>query len=202
MLVIQIEPRHDIDENNNVITTPGATLQLEHSLISLQKWESIWHEPWLDQKHEKTREQTISYIKCMTINKNVADEVYEGITDYQIMQVNAYINNPMTASTIDEKLGQNQMKKLEHKTTHDSFVSAELIYYWMIAFHIPFDCRKWHLNQLLTLIRVCAAKKEEENAELERETKGTNKVNTNWRATAQAFKAENARRRALWHTKG
>ena len=201
MIVVVIEPSEEIDDNNNIVKIPGATLQLEHSLISLQKWEAIWQQPWLDNKNQKTREQTISYIKCMTINKNVSDEVYNKIPDYEINRVNAYINNPMTASKIDENLGQSNLKQLQHKNTHDSFISAELIYYWMIAFHIPFECRKWHLNQLLTLIRVCAAKKEEENAELEHETKG-NKVNTNWRATAQSFKAENARRRALWHTKG
>lgn len=201
MIIVVIEPSEEIDDNNNIVKIPGATLQLEHSLISLQKWEAIWQQPWLDNKNQKTREQTISYIKCMTINKNVSDEVYNKIPDYEINRVNAYINNPMTASKIDENLGQSNLKQLQHKNTHDSFISAELIYYWMIAFHIPFECRKWHLNQLLTLIRVCAAKKEEENAELERETKG-NKVNTNWRATAQSFKAENARRRALWHTKG
>ena len=201
MIIVVIEPSEEIDDNNNIVKIPGATLQLEHSLISLQKWEAIWQQPWLDNKNQKTREQTISYIKCMTINKNVSDEVYNKIPDYEINRVNAYINNPMTASKIDENLGQSNLKQLQHKNTHDSFISAELIYYWMIAFHIPFECRKWHLNQLLTLIRVCAAKKEEENAELERETK-CNKVNTNWRATAQSFKAENARRRALWHTKG
>ena len=201
MITVVIEPSEEIDDNNNIVKIPGAMLQLEHSLISLQKWEAIWQQPWLDNKNQKTREQTISYIKCMTINKNVSDEVYNKIPDYEINRVNAYINNPMTASKIDENLGQSNLKQLQHKNTHDSFISAELIYYWMIAFHIPFECRKWHLNQLLTLIRVCAAKKEEENAELERETKG-NKVNTNWRATAQSFKAENARRRALWHTKG
>lgn len=201
MITVVIEPSEEIDDNNNIVKIPGATLQLEHSLISLQKWEAIWQQPWLDNTNQKTREQTISYIKCMTINKNVSDEVYNKIPDYEINRVNAYINNPMTASKIDENLGQSNLKQLQHKNTHDSFISAELIYYWMIAFHIPFECRKWHLNQLLTLIRVCAAKKEEENAELERETKG-NKVNTNWRATAQSFKAENARRRALWHTKG
>lgn len=201
MITVVIEPSEEIDDNNNIVKIPGATLQLEHSLISLQKWEAIWQQPWLDNKNQKTREQTISYIKCMTINKNVSDEVYNKIPDYEINRVNAYINNPMTASKIDENLGQSNLKQLQHKNTHDSFISAELIYYWMIAFHIPFECRKWHLNQLQTLIRVCAAKKEEENAELERETKG-NKVNTNWRATAQSFKAENARRRALWHTKG
>lgn len=201
MIKVVIESSEEIDDNNNIVKIPGATLQLEHSLISLQKWEAIWQQPWLDNKNQKTHEQTISYIKCMTINKNVSDEVYNKIPDYEINRVNAYINNPMTASKIDENLGQSNLKQLQHKNTHDSFISAELIYYWMIAFHIPFECRKWHLNQLLTLIRVCAAKKEEENAELERETKG-NKVNTNWRATAQSFKAENARRRALWHTKG
>lgn len=201
MLTIVIPASQSIDDNNNVISYPGATLQLEHSLISLQKWEAIWQIPWIDDKNDKTREQTISYIKCMTINKNVPDDIYDRIPDYEIVKVNAYVNNSMTASTIDESQGQSELKKLKHKNTNDSFISAELIYYWMIAFHIPFECRKWHLNQLLTLIKVCAAKKEEENAEIDKQTKG-NKVSINWRATANKYKDENARRKALWHTKG
>lgn len=202
MLVLHIDPVEDVDDNGKITKLPGATLQLEHSLISLQKWEAIWQEPWINDKKGKTIEQTISYIKCMTINKNIPDYIYDEISNDQINQVNAYVNNPMTASKIDESQGQSKRKKLQQKETHDSFVSAELIYYWMIAFHIPFECRKWHLNQLLTLIRVCSAKKEEEEAEMEAATKGKNKVNTNWRATARSFKEENARRRALWHTKG
>lgn len=201
MLTIVIPDSNDIDEDNNVIVKKGATLSLEHSLISLQKWEAIWQEPWINDKSQKTREQTLSYIKCMTINKNVPDDIYDRIPNEEILKVNDYVNNPMTASKIEESTGARYMKQLQRKKTNESFISAELIYYWMIAFHIPFECRKWHLNQLLMLIRVCAAKKEEENAEIEKSTKG-NKVNTNWRTTAQAFKAENAKRKALWHTKG
>lgn len=198
--IIDIPESKDIDEDNNITTHPGATLQLEHSLISLQKWESIWHKPWIDDKNPKTLEETRSYIKCMTINKGVPDEVYSRITNSQIDEVNVYINNPMTASKVDDdQLGQSS--KVNQRNMAESYISAELIYYWMIRFHIPYDCRKWHLNQLLTLIKVCSAKKEEENAEIERQTK-SNKVNTNWRATANKFKAENERRRKLWHTKG
>jgi hypothetical protein len=122
-------------------------LQLEHSLVSLSKWESKWRKPFLS-KEEKTVEETIDYIKCMTITQNVDDNIYNYITNDMILQVRNYIEADMTATTfVNDK-----------KVTNREIITAEIIYYWMIALNIPFECQKWHLNRLLTLINVCNIK--------------------------------------------
>ena len=123
-------------------------LQLEHSLVSLSKWESKWEKPFLS-KEGKTTEETIDYIRCMTITPNVDAEVYNRLTDSIISQVDNYIDAPMTATWFSEN-------KNSASTTEQ--ITSELIYYWMIALNIPFECQEWHLNRLITLIRVCNIK--------------------------------------------
>ena len=123
-------------------------LQLEHSLVSLSKWESKWHKPFYSKK-KLSDEEMLDYIKCMTLTKNVNPDVYNHLTIENVKEVAYYIDNPMTATTfsIDVK------GSINHET-----ITAELIYYWMIALNIPFECQKWHLNRLITLIRVCEIK--------------------------------------------
>ena len=136
------------ERKQEFITTKEQTLQLEHSLVSLSKWESKWCKPFLT-KQEKTFEETLDYIKCMTLTQNVDPEVYNYITNGNINEINEYIEAPMTATYFsDEKTSK----------TNREQVTAELIYYWMIALNIPFECQKWHLNRLLTLIKVCSIK--------------------------------------------
>lgn len=145
MLRITIPPIEVWDgENERFINFKGQTLQLEHSLVSLSKWESKWHKPFIS-KTDKTYEETVDYIRCMTLTQNVDPNAYGFLTEENIMQVNAYIDDPMTATTFYEETKKNSNK----------VVTAEVIYHWMIAFRIPFECQKWHLNKLLTLIRVC-----------------------------------------------
>lgn len=130
---------------NEFVYSKETTLHLEHSLLSLSKWESKWCVPFLS-KEDKTYEQTLDYIKYMTVNK-VDPMTYNFLTVDHIEQVNRYIELPMTASKFyDQKKGSANNKP----------VTAELIYYWMLSFHIPFECEKWHLNRLLALIRVCS----------------------------------------------
>lgn len=124
------------------------TLQLEHSLVSLRKWESKWCKAFLS-KQEKTYEETLDYIRCMTLTQNVDPEVYTRLTRENIEAINAYIEAPMTATYFSE---QGRGRTSSEQTT------AELIYYWMISLNIPVEFQKWHLNSLLALIKVCNIK--------------------------------------------
>lgn len=150
MLKITIPSSELWDEQKcEFVYTKPTTLSLEHSLVSLSKWEAKWHKVYLTKK-EKTWEETIDYIRCMTLTQNVNPDVYNNLTNDNIRAINAYIENPMTASSVREDnryVGQNREQ-----------VTSELIYYWMIALGIPFECQKWHLNRLLMLIRICNAK--------------------------------------------
>lgn len=130
------------------IYSKEQTLQLEHSLISLSKWESKWCKPYLDKK-EKTYEEIMDYIRCMTLTPNVKPEVYKCLTEDNMKDIENYINAPMTATYISED---------KHGRGNREIVTSELIYYWMISLQIPIEFQKWHLNRLITLIRVCNIK--------------------------------------------
>ena len=136
------------EETNEFIQCKEVTLQLEHSLVSLSKWESKWKKAFL-KKDDKTIEETLDYIKCMTITQNVKDETYNRLTRQNIQDINNYIEDPMTATTFND---------VNHSTPSRETTTSELIYYWMIALNIPMECQRWHLNRLLTLIRVCNIK--------------------------------------------
>ena len=148
MLKITVPEMEFYDEvNNEFIMFNEQVLQLEHSLVSISKWESKWHIPFLDGK-DKTLEQIIDYVRCMTITQNVKPEVYNRLTEDNLKAINDYIENPMTATTFSDS---NQRPSRE-------IITSEIIYYWMVSFNIPFECQKWHLNKLLTLIKVCNIK--------------------------------------------
>lgn len=149
MLTIIIPSVEMWDETKNeFVYTKPCSISLEHSLVSVSKWESKWNQPFLTKK-EKTNAQLIDYIKCMTITQNVSDDVYDRIPKEVLRQINTYIGLPMTATTFSDN------KSTEGR---NEIVTSELIYYWMISLNIPFECQKWHLNRLLTLIRVCNIK--------------------------------------------
>ena len=135
------------DRTQEFIKIPEYKLQMEHSLVSLSKWESKWGKPFLS-KEPKTAAETIDYIKCMTITQNVNPKVYNSLTTENIEQINKYIDEPMTATTFHEV----------NNTRSREIITSELIYYWMFSLNIPMECQKWHLNRLLTLIRVCNIK--------------------------------------------
>lgn len=125
-------------------------LQLEHSLLSISKWESKWHIPFLG-KDLKTDEAMVDYVRCMTIaSKDVDPVVYYAIPADVTKQINGYIENPMTATTFSDR---------QNNKFNREIITAEIIYYWMVSLEIPFDpCEKWHLNRLLALVRVCNIK--------------------------------------------
>ena len=150
MLTITIPASEFFDERTNeFISYKEQTLQLEHSLVSLSKWESKWCKPFLTDT-DKTTEETIDYIKCMTITQNVNPTVYNFLSKDNIDAITKYIDAPMTATTFPYEEKRN--------SRNGETTTSELIYYWMVSFNIPMECQKWHLNRLLTLIRVCNVK--------------------------------------------
>jgi len=148
LITIPLKSEEWDEEKEEFISAPGITLQLEHSLVSLAKWESKWCKAFLTNNH-KTQEETLDYIRCMTLTPNVDPIVYEFLTADNIKAVDAYIGAPMSATYFNED---------KRAKPNREVITAELIYYWMIALQIPFECQNWHLNRLLTLIKVCNIK--------------------------------------------
>ena len=147
-IVVPISPEGWDEKNGQFVEPKVQVLRLEHSLVSLSKWESKWCKPFFS-KEEKTYEETVDYIKFMTLTQNVNPEVYEHLTVDNFNKINKYIEAPMTATTFSTDRAERVSREI---------ITSELIYYWMIALNIPFECQKWHINRLLTLIRVCNIK--------------------------------------------
>jgi len=135
------------EQTGEFVYNEEQKLRLEHSLESVSKWESKWNKPFLSSS-DKSVDEILDYIRCMTITKDVADDVYERLTDRNIRSINSYIDAPMTATTFNEV----------NNRPNREIITSEIIYYWMITFNIPFECQQWHLNRLLALIKVCNIK--------------------------------------------
>lgn len=163
-ITIPISPEEWDEEKEEFVEPKYKVLQLEHSLVSISKWESKWNKPFLS-KDEKSYEETIDYIKCMTLTQNVDPEVYGHLTDDIIAQVNEYIAAPMTATSFSEE---------KNGSTNREVITSELIYYWMIALNVPPEYQKWHLNRLLTLIKVCNIKNQPPKKRSKRELMSRN----------------------------
>lgn len=165
MLTLTIPATELWDENKQeFVYTKEQTLHFEHSLVSLSKWESKWNKAFLSSK-EKTDEEILDYIKCMTLTPNVPSDTYDYLSRDNIAQIYEYIEAPMTATVFsDDKTSK----------TSREIVTAELIYYWMIALNIPFECQRWHLNRLLTLIKVCNIKNQPPKKRSKREIMSRN----------------------------
>lgn len=136
------------ESTQEFINVKTQTLQLEHSLVSISKWESNWCKPFIS-NNEMSYEETIDYIKCMTLTPNVDPNIYNCLTDKNLMDVKKYISAPMTATTFSNEKNKGHSRDI---------ITSEVIYYQMIALNIPFECQKWHLNRLLTLIKICNIK--------------------------------------------
>lgn len=169
------------EETNEFVDVESVVLQLEHSLVSLSKWESKHEKPFLGYD-KKTSEQTLDYIKMMVLTENVPETVFNHLSEDNIKQINAYIASKQTATWFSEAKKDDPAKQQE-------IITAEIIYYWMVALGIDFEAQYWHLNRLLTLVRVCNIK----NAPKEKMTKAD-------RLAQQ--RALNEQRRAQYHTKG
>lgn len=135
------------ESKNEFLYTKAQKLTLEHSLVAISKWEAKWQKPFLD--GEKSYEEIIDYIRCMTITQNVDPIVYNYLSDEIIQQIIDYIDSPMTATTLPKEKTQSGRRER---------VTSELIYYWMFSWSIPMECQKWHLNRLITLIRIFSIK--------------------------------------------
>lgn len=145
MLELVINQPETYDEEQNLFIEPKThILKLEHSLVSLAKWESKWCKPFLTKK-KKTVNEWIDYVRCMTTTQNVDPSAYKYLTKDHFRQISTYMNAPMTATTVPK----------DNSSPNREVVTAEVIYYWMITFNIPTEYQKWHLNRLLTLINVC-----------------------------------------------
>lgn len=178
MLEITVKASEYFDDRTQTfINIPEQTLQLEHSLYTISKWESKWHKAFLGKK-EKTPEESIDYIKCMTLTENVNPMVYIGLSQENNQQIIDYINAKVSATYLPDR---------KEEKSGDT-VTSELIYYWMVSLQIPFECQYWHLNRLLTLIQVCNIKN--------KPAKKGKKPNLAHRS------ALNAQRRAKAHSKG
>lgn len=183
MLKIVVKGDETFDEETETFipTMKPYTLMLEHSLLSIKKWEGIYHKPFLSTN--KDLDMIKSYAKCMTINPNVPDEVYEYLSPENITDISAYIEDKQTATWFSDKQPVHKNGKMNGET-----ITAEIVYYWMIQMNIPVEFQKWHLNSLLTLIRVIS---------LKNDPKGNSQ-----KMTAADRRALNAARKAKYHTRG
>lgn len=155
MLEIIVPEYHGYDESRGVFidVNTSTKLKLEHSLVSLSKWEAKWKKPYLDGK-AKSDDEILSYIKCMTINTQVDDDIYYALSNENKIDIATYINDPMTATTFYDPDGETG------GTNKKEILTTELIYYMMMVWNIPMECEKWHLNRLLTLLRIFKVKNE------------------------------------------
>lgn len=179
-LTVQLSPEGWDESKEEFVDAKTQVLQLEHSLISLSKWESKYCKPFLSTA-DKTDEEILDYIQYMTLTEGVDPDVYAYLSRENFKQIDAYINAPMTATTFSDN-GKNNKRSRE-------VITAELIYYWMIALNINWECQYWHLNRLLTLVRVCNIK----NAPPQKRSK---------RDITSSYAALNAARRKQFNSKG
>ena len=176
-IVIPKQERYKPD-TREFIDFPETEIQLEHSLISISKWEAKWHKPFLSDE-PKTQEETIDYIKCMALTQKVPELAYQMLTPENFKAVNEYLENPMTATWFSKKKSGGPGSK--------KVITSELIYYWMISYQVPFECQKWHLNRLLTLIHVCSVKNASPKKQSRNDTlKDYRSINAQRRAEAKA----------------
>lgn len=148
MLIVKVVLSEDFNEITKEFS-PSNTfdLEMEHSLASLSKWESKFEKPFLSSV-TKTPEEILWYISAMVLNPKVPEEVFEKLSEQNLLEVNDYINAKMSATWFNDT----------GKETSAEVITSEVIYYWMIALNIPFECQYWHLNRLITLVRVCSEK--------------------------------------------
>lgn len=171
---------YDSEKNEFVTVDKDISFVLEHSLISIQKWEQKWHIPFLNNSRPKTAEQMRDYVCCMSVSREIDPRYVPMIPASEMKRVEAYIADPMTATTIKRRPGKKGPNEIK---------TAEVLYSDMIMLGIPFECRKWHLNSLVMLIRVCSEKQAPPQK-------------MNRKETGNYYSELNKARKKAWHTKG
>lgn len=186
MLKIHLDSRELFDDTEQkFIKIPEIDLEFEHSLVSIAEWESKWKRPFLQDGENKTIEETLDYIRCMCLNKNISSEILSYLGSENIKKLKSYIDDEMTAAKPVNKSNNNALGQPKKER-----ITAEVIYYWMTALQIPFECQYWHISRLLALIRVCNEKSQPKKKE---------------KPTANALQSQaeiNRLRREMWHTTG
>ncbi len=181
MLELEIKDLEIYDDETGFQKFKGGKLLLEHSLLAVSKWESKYHIPFLEHIGKNlTVEESLYYVQCMTINKNVDPSIYKAITPEDMQKILDYISDPYSATVINTR-NKNRVNKEP--------VTSEMIYYWMVASTIPFECEKWHLSRLMKLIEIYGIKNSEP------EKKSTSQI-------LREQDAINTKRRAAMHSKG
>lgn len=150
MLQITIPETEMFDDARQefIYVNKPVVLTLEHSLVSISKWESKWKKPYISDA-EKSIEEVIDYVRCMTITQNVDPNVYYALTAQNLRDIEEYIQDPHTATTI---------RDISPVRKNGEGITSELVYYWMCSYQIPFEAQKWHFNRLMTLIRIAGIK--------------------------------------------
>jgi hypothetical protein len=180
MLRLIVEGTEYFNEETETFETVGdVELELEHSLISLSKWESKYQKPFLT-SNSKTPDEIMSYIEAMIISKKCSGGILTRLTQTNLNQINAYIESKESATTFGS---------MPERKGRGEIITSELIYYWMVAFNIPFECETWHLNRLFALIRICNIKNSKPK-----------KMSRNEMAARNC--ELNAQRKALYNTSG
>lgn len=145
MLEIRVTLEEGFDEESSkFVAASSFTVRLEHSLSSVSKWESVWEEPFLGKK-EKTQKQTVSYIEMMILQDKLPPGVFQKLIAHHLEEIMNYVSADMTATKLHVDPNSSQSRET---------ITSELIYYWMISMNIPVQFEHWHLNRLITLIRV------------------------------------------------
>lgn len=169
------------EKSEEFVYSEDVVLELEHSLVSLSKWESKFRKPFLGIE-EKTDEEVIGYIEAMTLSGNFTQDIAQRLTTDQVTSINEYIASPESATTFSEAATRGGRGRSE-------VITSELIYYWMTVYNVPFECENWHLNRLFALLRICNIKNSKEK-----------KMSRN--AAAAQQRSLNAQRRAQLGTSG
>lgn len=179
MLQITVKGRELWDEASGVFDSfDDITLNLEHSLVSVSKWEARWHKPFFSNiKH--TEAETQDYVKCMCVDCDVSDSVIQSLSNDDYHKIDSYINDPMSAIPI----------KNTKSSGRGGFLPSEKIYSWMISYGIPFECERWHISRLLNLINLCEETRTPPNKKSSREV-------------ASMYSKLNAERRKQYNTRG